>query len=131
MPKNILLSVPLSQFKSCGRAIAEPIEFWYEDSVFLRKTRVNVILHITKREQWEKAMLEGVYHGDTLDSQGFIHCSTSQQILKVANALFCAQKGLVLLYIATNKVQSEIRFESTGSEELYPHIYGPLDIELS
>ena len=97
--------------------------------VILRKDRVSVILHIVRREQWEKAKLEGVYRGDTLDSQGFIHCSTSKQIVKVANALFCAQKGLMLLYIDTTKVQSEIRYESAGSKELYPHIYGPLNID--
>ena len=90
---------------------------------------MSVILHIAKCEQWEKGKLEGVYCGDTLDSKGFIHCSTSKQIVKVANALFRAQKELVLLYIATNKVQSEIRYESAGSEELYPHIYGPLNID--
>jgi uncharacterized protein (DUF952 family) len=59
--------------------------------------RVSIIQHITKREQWEKAMLEGFYRGDTLDSLGFTHCSTLQQTVKVANALFLAQKGLVLL----------------------------------
>ena len=93
----------------------------------MRKAEVGIILHITKREQWEKAKLEGVYRGDTLDSQGFIHCSTSQQIIKVANAVYRAQRGLVLLYIATNRVQSEIKYESAGSEEPYPHIYGPLN----
>jgi uncharacterized protein (DUF952 family) len=95
----------------------------------LRETKVGVILHITKREQWEKAMLKGVYRGDTLDSQGFIHCSTSQQIVKVANHLFRAQRGLVLLWIATNKVQSQIRYEGAGDGELYPYIYGPLNID--
>jgi uncharacterized protein (DUF952 family) len=97
---------------------------------FLSKTNVSTILHITKREQWEKAKLEGVYRGDTLDSQGFIHCSTSQQIVKVANAVYRAQRGLVLLCIATNRVQSEIKYESAGSEELYPHIYGPLNTDV-
>jgi uncharacterized protein (DUF952 family) len=95
----------------------------------LRKNRVNIILHIVKREQWEKAKLKGVYRGDTLDSQGFIHCSTSKQIVKVANVLYRAQKGLMLLYIDTSKVQSKIRYESAGSEELYPHIYGSLNID--
>jgi uncharacterized protein (DUF952 family) len=90
---------------------------------------VRVILHITKREQWEKAKVEGVYRGDTLDSQGFIHCSTSKQIVKVANAVYHAQRGLVLLCITTNRVQSEIKYESAGSEELYPHIYGPLNTD--
>jgi len=92
-------------------------------------TKVNIIQHITTREQWEKAMVEGVYRGDTLDSQGFIHCSTPQQTIKVANALFPAQKGLVLLCIAVNKVQSEIKYEGAGSEELYPHVYGPLNVD--
>jgi uncharacterized protein (DUF952 family) len=97
--------------------------------VILRKARVSIILHITKRKQWEKAKLEGVYRGDTLDSYGFIHCSTSEQIIKVANDLFRAQKGLVLLCIITSKVRSKIRYECAGSEELYPHIYGPLNID--
>jgi uncharacterized protein (DUF952 family) len=90
---------------------------------------VSVILHIVKREKWENAKSEGVYRGDTLDSRGFIHCSTSKQIVKVANTLFRAQKGLVLLYISTSRVQSEIRYESAGNEGLYPHIYGPLNID--
>ena len=97
--------------------------------IILGKARVSVILHIVKREQWEKAKLEGVYHSDTLDTYGFIHCSTSKQIVKVANDLFFAQKGLVLLCIVTSKVRSKIRYEFAGSEELYPHIYGPLNID--
>jgi len=91
--------------------------------------RVGNIFHITKREQWQKAKLEGAYRGDTLDSQGFIHCSTSQQVIRVANALYCAQRGLVLLCIDTIRVQSEIKYESAGNEELYPHIYGPLNVD--
>jgi len=89
---------------------------------------MGVILHIAKLEQWEKAQLEGIYRIDTLDLKGFIHCSTSEQIVKVANDMFPGQKGLVLLCIDTSKVQSGIRYECAGTEELYPHIYGPLNI---
>ena len=90
---------------------------------------MSVIFHITKRGHWEKAKLEGVYSGDTLGSQGFIHCSTSSQVVKVANALYPAQKGLVLVCIAANKVQSELKYEKVESEGLYPHIYGPLNVD--
>lgn len=90
---------------------------------------MSVILHIAKREQWEMATLEGAYRGDTLDSEGFIHCSTIQQVVKVANAQFLAQKGLVLLCIEANEVQSEIRYENVKGKELYPHIYGPLNVK--
>lgn len=89
---------------------------------------MGVILHITKRENWEEAKLRQVYRGDTLVSEGFIHCSTPKQVIKVANALFRARKGLVLLCIDTAKVQSEIRYEGTGTE-LHPHIYGSLNID--
>jgi uncharacterized protein (DUF952 family) len=89
---------------------------------------MSLILHITKREQWAQAKLSGVYRGDTLDSDGFIHCSTPQQVVKVANALFHGQKGLVLLSIKPGKVRPEIRYESSEGEERNPHIYGPLNI---
>ena len=75
-----------------------------------------------------KAELEGVYRGDTLDLYGLIHYSTSEQIVKVANDQFRAQKGLGLLCIVTSIVRSKIRYECARSEELYPHIYGPLNI---
>ena len=90
---------------------------------------MSLILHITKREQWKQAKLSRVYSGDTLGSDGFIHCSTPQQVVKVANALFHGQKGLVLLSIEPSKVRPKIRYESSEGGERYPHIYGPLNIE--
>ena len=90
---------------------------------------MNVILHIIKREKWEQARLIGVYRDDTLDSEGFIYCSTPQQVLSVANTLFRAQEGLVLLCIESDKIRAEIRHEGFGGGELYPHIYGTLNID--
>ncbi|MFQ6101804.1 MAG: DUF952 domain-containing protein [Anaerolineae bacterium] len=90
---------------------------------------MSLILHITKREQWERAESAGVYRGDTLDSEGFIHCSTPQQVIILANALFHAQKGLVLLCIASERVKAEIRYEGLEEGERFPHIYGPLNTD--
>ncbi|RMD52265.1 MAG: DUF952 domain-containing protein, partial [Candidatus Thermofonsia bacterium] len=33
------------------------------------------ILHITTKEAWETAVSQQTYTGDTLESEGFIHCS--------------------------------------------------------
>ncbi|MBS7615775.1 DUF952 domain-containing protein [Candidatus Bathyarchaeota archaeon] len=88
-----------------------------------------IILHIAKQEQWEQAKGTGVYTGDTFESEGFIHCSTPKQIIKVANALFHGQKGLVLLVIDSDKVKSKILYEGVEGSERYPHIYGPLNID--
>lgn len=91
---------------------------------------MNIILHITKYEQWIKEKETGAYRGNTLDSQGFIHCSTKEQILRVANSLFKNQKGLVLIVIDSNKITSEIKYENLeGGSELFPHIYRLLNID--
>jgi uncharacterized protein (DUF952 family) len=94
-----------------------------------RGTAVSVILHITKREEWERAKLAGVYRGDTLESEGFIHCSEPQQVIPVANTWFPGEKGLTLLCIDSQKVGAEIRYEGVGGGERFPHIYGPLNLD--
>jgi uncharacterized protein (DUF952 family) len=87
------------------------------------------IWHITTRQEWEQAKLAQVYRSGSLESEGFIHCSTSQQVIKVANTLFAGQQGLVLLGIDSENVQAEIRYEEVDGTERFPHIYGPLNIE--
>ncbi len=88
-----------------------------------------IILHITTGPQWEQAKQAGTYRGDTLDSEGFIHCSTPSQVVKVANVLFRGRRDLVLLCIDPGRVQAEIRYEGPEDGEQYPHIYGPLQAD--
>ncbi len=84
------------------------------------------IFHITSREMWEQT--GPTYSGDTLRSEGFIHCSTAKQALPVANAIFSGRPDLVLLTISAERVKAEIRYENVeGGAELFPHIYGPLN----
>ncbi len=49
---------------------------------------MTLILHITPRQDWEKAQVTGIYSTDSLETEGFIHCSTPAQLVKVANS-FC------------------------------------------
>src|SRR5690554_1150760 len=86
------------------------------------------ILHITHREDWERAIQNGAYTADSLESEGFIHCSTPEQVSGVANALFKGVQGLVILRIDPARVTSEIRWELSDGK-IYPHIYGPLNLD--
>lgn len=87
---------------------------------------MSIILHITETVQWEQAKVTGVYYNKTLDSEGFIHCSTIQQIARTANKFFVNQTGLILLCINSEKVQPEIKYEAVDGEK-FPHIYGALN----
>ncbi|ADD01974.1 protein of unknown function DUF952 [Thermoanaerobacter mathranii subsp. mathranii str. A3] len=87
-----------------------------------------IILHIAKRKDWEDGLEKGEYSPRSLSFEGFIHCSTAEQIINIANANFKNEKGLVLLCIDSSKVKAEIHFEK-GGREYYPHIYGPLNLD--
>ncbi|NJK76409.1 MAG: DUF952 domain-containing protein [Oscillatoriales cyanobacterium RU_3_3] len=86
-----------------------------------------IVFHITHSQQWEAAKQVGFYRGDTLDTEGFIHCSTLPQVTRSANKFFAGKTGLLLLSIDSDKVQAEIKYEEAAGE-LFPHIYGPLNV---
>lgn len=91
---------------------------------------MTVIMHIAERESWEQAQGTGHYRPGSLGSEGFIHCSRPDQVLRVANTLYRGPAGLVLLCIDTDKVVPEIRYEDLeGGRKLFPHIYGALNLD--
>ena len=95
----------------------------------------NTIVIIARKEVWEQALLVGEYKQSTIDSVledvGFIHCSTPDQTLEIANRRYSDQANLILLYIDTEKVKSPIKFEGalSGRSGIFPHIYGPLNVD--
>jgi len=89
-----------------------------------------IIFHITKREAWERAKGAGSYRPEMFPTEGFIHCSTREQVVQVADARFRGQTGLVLLSIDIDQVVPEIRYENLeGGQQLFPHIYGELNVQ--
>lgn len=90
-----------------------------------------VILHIIEHEAWSQAQRQGVYTPSSLQDEGFIHCSTPQLVVEVANFMFKGRSGLLLLCIDTAKVQAQIRYEQAGGQErwIFPHIYGALNLD--
>lgn len=90
--------------------------------------RRGMILHICSRQAWKEAKKYGEYRGDTLKTEGFIHCSTPSQVGEVANFMFKGTLDLILLVIDEKKVVPRIKYEDPGNKTLYPHIYGPLNL---
>lgn len=89
------------------------------------------VLHIAPIDRWQHAASDptGDYLDPSLDTEGFIHCSTTAQVLMPANALFAGRSDLVLLVIDLEKVPSETVFEDCyESGHAFPHIYGPIPV---
>lgn len=87
------------------------------------------ILHIVAHDAWMEAVRAGEYHAPSLETEGFIHCSTPDQIIATAGRYYAGQTGLALLEIDPTKLRSELRIEALGTPEPYPHIYGPLNLD--
>jgi uncharacterized protein (DUF952 family) len=95
---------------------------------------VNSILHIADRDAWEACASSGYYKPSSLDSEGFIHCSTAEQTVETANRYFHGRRDLVLLCIDESKTEAKVKFEAPAgvndrrAGSLFPHIYGPLNV---
>jgi uncharacterized protein (DUF952 family) len=98
-----------------------------------------VILHLTSRDEWLQAEKAGEYRAPSLQTEGFIHCSTEKQVARVANSFYISRHGLVLLVIEPARLHPDLRWEPPAhpnppadlppSDDLFPHIYGPINID--
>lgn len=92
---------------------------------------MDFILHLTRWLDWTVARRDGLYRAPSLGQEGFIHCSTNDQILRVANTFYRGQAGSILLLIDPAELQSELRWEPGADrpDELFPHVYGPINLD--
>jgi uncharacterized protein (DUF952 family) len=97
-----------------------------------------MIFHITSRKDWEAAQAKGEYTAESLQTEGFMHCSTLSQVLPVAEKYYKGQSGLVLLMIEPTLLTSTLKWEapSEGTPppgvpegDPFPHIYGPINTD--
>jgi len=97
-----------------------------------------MIYHITSRSAWSEARQSGEYRAESLDTEGFIHCSTSSQVLPVVEKFYMGQAKLLLLMIDPSLLSADLKWEppSGGTPppgvpegDLFPHIYGPINLD--
>lgn len=97
-----------------------------------------MIYHITLRAAWNEAHQRGEYRANSLETEGFIHCSTNTQVQPVVEKFYRGQKSLILLEIDPSLLASDLKWEppSGGGPppgvpegDLFPHVYGPINLE--
>lgn len=89
-----------------------------------------MIYHLLRKEEWEKAIEEDMYWPNSLDTDGFIHCSTKEQIIKNGNNWFVDEFEIVLLEIYSNDLESLVVNEDLDEAgQMFPHIYGHLNLD--
>ncbi len=92
-----------------------------------------MIYHVTDRARWERSLAEGRHTGSTRDvelaEEGYIHCSTADQVAGVLERFYDGVPDLVLLHIDETLLASPVVYEQLGgAPEPFPHVYGPIDL---
>ena len=87
------------------------------------------IFHLISVEEWESVRAGENWRPSSLADEGFIHCSKNEeQLFGVVQRLFPGRTDLLALEVDTRRLSSPLVNEPSRSGEIYPHIYGPLDI---
>jgi len=86
------------------------------------------IYHLANPDDSDQLQQSGTYSAPSLDTEGFIHCCTRDQLPGVIQRYYIDATKLVLLHINTELLTEELVFENTvGGIEDFPHIYGKIN----
>ncbi|MEL0121601.1 MAG: DUF952 domain-containing protein [Paracoccaceae bacterium] len=87
------------------------------------------IFKILLPQEWQELKTTVQTSGAPIDvKDGYVHFSTAAQLRDTAAKHFPAQKEIVVLACETDLMESELKWETSRGGDLFPHLYGPLDI---
>jgi uncharacterized protein (DUF952 family)/energy-coupling factor transporter ATP-binding protein EcfA2 len=85
-----------------------------------------LIYHIVLPEVWEKFKDKEFYEAPSLATEGFIHCSDSDQVDGVLKRYYKNADELVILKIEVDRLSTKPVYEKSTNDDLYPHVYAPI-----
>jgi len=89
-----------------------------------------LIYKIFRRSEWDFFKDAGQTLGAPVDlADGFIHFSTSSQVVETAAKHFDGQTGLVLVAFETDAMEDALKWEPSRGGALFPHLYRALRID--
>ena len=89
-----------------------------------------LVYKIFRRSEWDVFVAEGQSAGAPIDLiDGYIHMSTSQQVVETAAKHFAGESDLVLVAIETDRLGPALKWEPSRGGALFPHLFAPLDLK--
>lgn len=88
-----------------------------------------MIYKILHKSELEPFLRSGSLHQPSLEEEGFLHCSTLDQVLGVANTIYKGKADLLLLELDETRIAPMVQYDKASNGEAYPHIYGPLNAD--
>lgn len=87
------------------------------------------ILHIATPSEWAAATKTGQVAPPSLGTEGFVHCSTRDQLAGTLARHFAGAGPLVLLVLDEAAIAGDLRWEeSLPGQPPFPHVYAPIPV---
>ncbi|GAB4005407.1 DUF952 domain-containing protein [Spirosoma migulaei] len=88
---------------------------------------MSLIYHIVSAADWAAQENSPTYEAASLQTEGFIHLSQKEQVGATLGRYYATVPDLLLLHVDTEKITQELKYELATNNELFPHLYGPLN----
>ena len=89
------------------------------------------VFKILRIDEWELAKESGTYRGSIDDKRdGYIHLSTSAQLPGTLAKHFANATGLMLVALESDDLGDKLKWEESGENDSFPHLYHALDLSL-
>ena len=86
------------------------------------------ILHVTTPGEWVAARAAGTIRPPSLDTEGFVHCSTRAQLDTTLARHFRGAGPLLTLQLDADAIEADLRWEESQPGERFPHVYAPIPV---
>ena len=86
------------------------------------------IFHIITNDEWRLHEIAGMIDPPSLQTDGFVHCSTEAQVPVTIGRYYPDCQDLRVVQIAVSRLTSELRWEESHPGEFFPHVFGPIPI---
>ena len=89
----------------------------------------DLIYKICPEPLWREAEAKARFDGAPVDqADGYIHFSTAAQLRETGARHFAGQADLLLVAVDPAALGEALRFEPSRGGDLFPHLYGGLDV---
>ncbi len=92
-------------------------------------TRPTTIFHLATTDEWTAAEASGVVAPPSLAIEGFVHCSTDDQLRSTIERHFGGVEDLVVLRLDAPAFADDLRWEESRPGETYPHVHRAIAVD--
>lgn len=86
--------------------------------------------HLATEAQWAQYQRSGSIAPPSLEQEGFVHCSWTEQVAGTVAKHFAGTTGIIALELDPTALGAValVEEDSYGSGQTFPHVYGPVPI---